>query len=131
MEIRYDQLDTTNMNQSERAAQLWPLLAWAATNRQTLTYDIVARLSGVPRPALGRFLEPIQSYCLEHELPPLTAVVVSSQDGRPSAGFTASDDPLRTFLAVFEHDWLETQSPTPESLAVAVANRPSNGPTDG
>jgi hypothetical protein len=78
------------MTQYERAAQIWSVLAWAATNRQELTYDIVGRLIGVPRQGLGRLLEPIQSYCLVRQLPPLTLLVVSEVNGQPNPGFTAT-----------------------------------------
>jgi hypothetical protein len=69
------------MTQYERAAEIWSVLVWAATNRQELTYDIVGRLIGVPRQGLGRLLEPIQSYCLVRQLPPLTLLVVSRPTG--------------------------------------------------
>lgn len=119
------------MDRSERAAQLWPLLAWAASNRQTLTYDIAARLTGVPRLALGRFLEPIQSYCLVHELPPLTCVVVSSKTGHPSDGNIEAANALDAFRRVFGHDWLSTQAPQPDALDAAVRERPSNARNAG
>ena len=61
-----------SMRVSERAAQIWSVLALASKNRQVLTYDILSRLIGVPRPGLGQLLEPIQSYCLINKLPPLT-----------------------------------------------------------
>src|SRR2546430_1637524 len=64
------------MKASERAAQLWAVLALAARNRQVLTYDLVAQLTGVARQGLGQLLEPIQSYCIVKNLPPLTALVV-------------------------------------------------------
>jgi hypothetical protein len=41
------------MKVSERAAQIWSILALASKNRQVLTYDILSRLIGVPRPGLG------------------------------------------------------------------------------
>src|SRR5205823_14901383 len=41
------------MKASERAAQLWAVLALAARNRQVLTYDLVAQLTGVARQGLG------------------------------------------------------------------------------
>ncbi|MCY2979446.1 MAG: hypothetical protein NTU79_12350 [Planctomycetota bacterium] len=114
------------MNRAERAAQLWPLLAWAATNRQTLTYDIVARLTGLLRPSLGGFLEPIQSYCLVNNLPPLTVIVVSTVDGRPGTGNIQSDNPLEAFISVFAHNWLETLAPSADVLAEAVIRVPTN-----
>lgn len=50
------------MNRSERACQIWSVLAWAATHRQSITYGQLAKLIGVPAAGLGRLLEPIQSY---------------------------------------------------------------------
>ncbi len=36
------------MTTNERAAQIWSVLALAAHNRQVLTYEMVARLTGSP-----------------------------------------------------------------------------------
>ena len=44
------------MQAHERAAQIWPVLSFAAKNRQILTYDIVGNLIGVPRFALSQLL---------------------------------------------------------------------------
>jgi hypothetical protein len=118
------------MKASERAAQLWAVLALAARNRQVLTYDIVAQLIGVARQGLGQLLEPIQSYCLLQDLPPLTVLVVSTESGLPSAGFTAADAAKvpAAQARVFDHDWLSTGCPTPNELDKAVRARPSRGP---
>jgi hypothetical protein len=75
------------VTKSERAAQIWPLLALSAAKRQTLTYEEVGRLIGVPRQGLGQLLEPIQSVCILRDLPPLTVLVVSDVDGTPGPGF--------------------------------------------
>lgn len=111
----------------ERAAQIWSVLALAAKNRQTLTYSLVSRLIGVPTAGLGQLLEPIQSYCLMHKLPPLTIIVVSSETGLPGSGFTAASDIPRAQNSVFAHDWLAQSAPGPEQFAEAVAKVPSNG----
>lgn len=111
----------------ERAAQIWSVLALAARNRQILTYSLVSRLIGVPAAGLGQLLEPIQSYCLMHKLPPLTIIVVSSETGLPGSGFTAASDIPRTQNSVFAHDWLAQNAPSPEQFAEAVAKVPSNG----
>src|ERR1043165_3062956 len=96
------------MTAFQRACQIWSVLAWAARNRQVLTYDIVARLIGMPRHGLGRMLEPIQSYCIVNKLEPLTVLVVSEQTGDPSHGFTAATENLSLRqLAVFTYDWLQ------------------------
>jgi hypothetical protein len=117
------------MTQYERAAQIWSMLAWAAINRQELTYDIVGRLIGVPRRGLGRLLEPIQSYCLVRQLPPLTLLVVSEVNGQPSSGFTATQQIPEERQRVYGFDWLDHPAPTPELLEQAVRQQPSNGVT--
>ena len=104
------------MTKFERASQLWTLLAFAATNRQILTYDMVSRLTGVPRPAIGGFLEPIQSYCQAKEIPPITSLVVSEKTGLPGVGFIAALDVPKAQLEVFVFDWLEWGCPKVEEL---------------
>ncbi|MDB4909064.1 MAG: hypothetical protein JWO05_3848 [Gemmatimonadetes bacterium] len=113
------------MKIQERSAQVWPLLAFAAHNRQLLSYDLVSKLTGMPAVGLGAVLEPIQSYCLLKALPPLTVLVVNKGTGMPGAGFLASDVPRQT-SSVFEHDWLAASPPSPEQLADAVRELPSN-----
>src|SRR6266576_6657976 len=114
------------MSASERAAQIWPVLALAARNRQILTYDIVGRLIGVPARGLGHLLEPIQSYCLSKNFPPLTILVVQEATGTPGAGFVAAtaNEFSKKQLEVFDFDWLNRVAPTPDELAASV-KRPS------
>ena len=100
------------MTREDRAAQIWPILVLAARNRQVLTYDLVARLIGVPRPALGGFLDPIQTYCLEKKFPALTSLVVSEISGSPGEGFIAAEDVLSAQADVFKFDWLELKAPS-------------------
>ena len=96
-----------------------------------ITYDLLSRLIGVPRPTLGQLLEPIQSYCLIGRLPPLTILVVSQQTGLPGASFIAAGDiPLKQ-LEVFAHDWLQHGCPAPEEFRDAVTKLPSNGASLG
>ena len=118
------------MTTSEWAARIWPVLTYAARNRQTVTYDILAKHVGQIRPALGRCLEPIQSYCLLKELPPLTIVVVSERTGLPGAGFIAAQDIPGKQMDVFAHDWLMTAVPLASDLEAAVKELPSNGNLD-
>jgi len=112
------------MTREERALQLWSLLALAANNRQVLTYDIVARLIGVVRPSIGDFLRPIQQFCTEAHLPPLTCLVVSEQTGLPGEGFIAAADVPAAQMQVFQHRWLEVLAPTTEQLASAYSRAP-------
>lgn len=108
------------MTKFERASQLWPLLTFAATNRQILTYQLVYRLTGIPRPAVGQFLEPIQTYCKSKDIPPLTSIVVSEQTGLPGDGFNASSDVPMAHIQVFNFDWLEWGCPDVEKLKNAA-----------
>lgn len=117
------------MNKSQRASQIWAVLAWAARNRQSLGYSQVGQLIGVPAAGLGQLLEPIQSYCMQHNLPPLTVLVVQQASGLPGSGFTgaSADELARAQASVFATDWLALGNPGEEKLATAVAERPSNG----
>ncbi len=100
------------MNRAQRAQQLWSLLVVSATSRQVLTYDLVAKATGVVRPSIGDFLRPIQQYCTENKLPPLTSLVVSELTGLPGEGFIAASDVPLTHVRVFQFDWLNTRRGT-------------------
>jgi hypothetical protein len=115
------------MTVNERAAQFWSALALAAANRQVLTYSMLARATGVHRAGLGKCLEPIQSYCLVHNIPPLSVLVVSEKTGLPGVGFIAAKDVPGAQQAVFKYDWLKHGGPPPEAFQEAVNERPSNG----
>jgi hypothetical protein len=113
------------MTRNERAAQIWSVLALAARNRQILTYEILANLTGMPRMGLANCLDPIQSYCLLQDLEPLTVLVVSEQSGLPGTGFTAAADITRAQQRVFSHDWLRHGCPSPDQFEEAAHQRPS------
>ena len=106
------------MKTNERAAQIWPLLTYAAIHRQTLTYEILGNLIGVPRMAVGPLLEPIQEYCLKHGLPALTGIVVSEVNGDPRSGFSAAENVPVAREAVYRHDWRTEQVPGPDELQI-------------
>ncbi|NMH67198.1 hypothetical protein [Shewanella salipaludis] len=117
------------MTRSERASQIWAVLALAAKNRQSLTYGILSKLTGVPAAGLGQLLEPIQSYCIFHKLPPLTILIVQQESGLPGSGFTGAQatEYAKDQMRVFNFDWLEHGNPQPEKLEEAVRLHPSNG----
>lgn len=112
------------MSRAQRAQQIWSLLAWAAISRQTLTYDIVARLTGLPKQGVGDCLRPIQNYCLAKRLPALTSVVVNEATGGPSPGFIASADIPGTHRDVWKYQWLKEKAPTTAEFAAAYATAP-------
>jgi hypothetical protein len=117
------------MKRSERASQIWAVLAWAAKNRQSLTYTQLSNLIGVPPPGLGQLLEPIQSYCSINNLPPLTILVVQQESGLPGSGFTGASagDLAKAQMTVFSEDWLTHGNPQPDKLESAVTQSLSNG----
>lgn len=117
------------MTRSERASQIWAVLAWAAKNRQTMTYGLLSKLISVPGAGLGQLLEPIQSYCILNELPPLTILVVQQDTGLPGIGFTGANaaEYAKVYMEVYEYDWLGHGNPQPEKLEEAVRKRSSNG----
>jgi len=104
------------MTKYERASQLWPLLVMAAKNNQVLTYDLVSKCTGIPRPAIGKFLEPIQAYCIKKEIPPLTSLVVSEKTGLPGVGFIGAQDVPLAHIEVFNFDWLDWGCPSVDKL---------------
>lgn len=92
------------MTREQRAVQIWPLLTLCATRRQSLTYDQLGRHIGVPRQGLGQLLEPIQSFCIINNLPPLTVLVISDIDGVPGTGFIAAENVPGAQARVFSFD---------------------------
>jgi hypothetical protein len=115
------------MTKGERATQIWPLLTLCASKRQTLTYDQLGRLIGVPRHGLGQLLEPIQSLCIIRKFPALTALVVSDIDGVPGLGFIAAQHVASAQARVFSYDWAANTPPDSATFEDAIRTLPSNG----
>ena len=101
------------MNNHQRAHQLWSVLAFAAYNRQTLTYAFVGKLVGLPAAAIGRSLYPIQHFCKQQKLPPLTVLVVNQETGLPGEGLEVNDF-AKMVEEVFEFDWISYKAPGSE-----------------
>lgn len=106
----------------ERAVQAWQILVSAATHRQTYTYQGLSRLmyghdaAGV----LDRILGHIAFYCIDSDLPPLTAIVVGKGRGTPG-----QDIPIDLAQAdsererVYTTDWYDIYPPNAAELAAA------------
>lgn len=103
---------------------MWSLLCLAATHNQLVTYDTVAKLTGMMTAGIGDILAPIQQYCEERQLPPLTVLVVNKQTGLPGVGFIATEQIPEAFQRVFGHDWLAEKAPTAEDFAAACSRAP-------
>lgn len=93
------------MTTHERALQIYQVLIAAAHNRQVLNYDIVGKLIGVPRQGLANHLGHIMRYCERHNLPPLTALIVKKNSGRPGVGLVTVTDLNRDIERVFSEKW--------------------------
>jgi hypothetical protein len=91
---------------------------------------MIGKAIGVLPVYLGDYLEPIQSFCLIHGLPPLTVLVVQEATGIPGQGFSASKNVSASQAEVFAQDWLEMHAPKPADFANAIADLPSNGGYD-
>ena len=115
------------MTRGQRAAQIWPLLSLCAVHRQTLTYDMLAKLIGGFTPGLGQLLEPIQSHCILQDWPPLSVLVVGNKSGTPGEGFIAAADVPAAQAEVFSFPWLEKAKPDEHVLEEACRKLPSNG----
>ena len=126
----------TRINQTERARLAWDVLAETSRKHETITYGQLGAAIGVHHRAIRYVLGPIQDYCLEDELPPLTILVVNTA-GVPGTGFIAHDrDDLGSGVeAVWSHDWKATQNPFDfanggasfQSLVNDLANSPEDG----
>jgi putative restriction endonuclease len=112
------------MKREERAQQLWSILVLAARNRQILTYDLVAKATGMMTPGIGDMLRPIQQYCTEKKLPALTSLIVNGQTGLPGTGFIASENVPQAQLEVFNEDWLLHKAPSATDFADAYLRAP-------
>ena len=119
------------------AGILWSRLADLAVERRTETYGQVAPLVETNPLSVRHALDLIQRYCLDHRLPPLTALVVSQHDGLPGDGFIAWDvaDLASAQDTIFAYPWKTLANPfagfgvddTPESLAAVILKSPAAG----
>ena len=124
------------VNQEERAARAWPILAAVAATKMNITYAELGAQLGIHRRACRYVLLEIQNYCLENDWPPLTMVVVISKTGLPGVGCVVHDP--RTIALqreeVRKFPWLTQDNPfgyaatgmTGEQLAAELVGNPSN-----
>ena len=109
-----------------RAVQCWQILLGSAMNRQTVTYAGLAELMFKRQAAgvLAQILAHVAYYCIDSELPPLTAIVVRTSGGEPGPGIPvnqASIDELRE--DVYQCDWFDVYPPSEEDLAASYAKQ--------
>jgi putative restriction endonuclease len=100
-------------NWDQAAFAIWPALTAAATAGRTLTYSDLAPVIPTNPLSVGRALGPVQTYCIEANLPPLTGLVVSKTTGLPGNGFVAWDvyDLDDGLEGVFRYPWASLMNP--------------------
>ncbi|AKT30789.1 HNH endonuclease signature motif containing protein [Pseudomonas syringae pv. actinidiae] len=113
---------------------MWPALVEAAARRELPIYEQLSPLVQTNPLSMRWALDPIQNYCLEANLPPLSSIVVGKRTGIPGAGFVGwrLDDIDTAHQMVFNHDWSDVQNPyiafgpsdTPESLGQMLYEHP-------
>jgi hypothetical protein len=112
----------------ERAAQAWQILVGMAMNRQTTTYQKIARLmyhTEAPG-VLDRILEHIAFFCADNGLPPLTSIVVGKSRGTPGDGIPVGLENIDEEREnVYQYDWYDVKSPTPSQLSAAFLRHAS------
>ena len=107
------------MKKTERAQQVWQVLANAAYYRQTLTYGRLAKMIGMGPGTLARPLGHVMKYCAVNGLPPLTTLVVNQETGMPGWGLSTmvrAEDQVREREHVYAHDWLTLLPPSAQAF---------------
>lgn len=118
------------------AGVVWQIVTERASDHQTITYEEIAPSIPTNPLSVRRALGPIQNFCWESRLPPLTAIVVGKTTKLPGTGFFAWDvDDLEAGQRqVFEYDWGKVENPygqfkatdSVESLAERLTSNPDN-----
>jgi hypothetical protein len=104
------------MTANEMESQLWSLLVQTAHAQRVLTCVIVEQLTGIPKQAIAGFLKPIQDYCMFHNLPPLTSLVVNEIGVPPGEGSSEGKDRFGAQARVYLFDWLSQKPPSPDDF---------------
>ncbi|HEY8536810.1 MAG TPA: hypothetical protein VIL25_10175 [Vicinamibacterales bacterium] len=89
-----------------------------------MTYTELRDVVGFGTPVgMGYFLEPILCYCRQHDLPPLSVLVVNQETGMPGMGFAASGDWHKAREDVYRFNWYGIVPPSPEDFEQATSMR--------
>lgn len=101
------------INQEERAGKGWEVLTNIAKDRKLISYGELGKRIGIHHRAIRFVLGLIQDYCLDHELPPITILVINKNDGKPGDGFIAWDveDIDNGLSQVYNYNWKNYQNP--------------------
>ena len=101
------------------ALRAYLILIGCAADRQTVTYDALARrMKRDGQNLLAKPLDLITRWCQRHELPALASLVVEERTGLPAPDFTARsrEEIPHEQERVWERDWFSFFPPTIEEL---------------
>lgn len=95
------------------AGRAWRILLTCAKDQNTITYKDLGNRLSIHWRLCRLFLDPIQTFCLEENLPPLTALVVNKDTSTPGGGFIAWDitDHLTACQIVYDYNWDQVDNP--------------------
>jgi hypothetical protein len=103
------------------AYKIWPKLIILAERRSTITYSDLGAPLGISGQALqsfDRILDPIRHYCLQHNLSPLSVLVVRKDSGLPGSGIEADEIDIDR---VYAYNWRERSPIIPSEAELAAA----------
>ena len=100
-------------------AKMWELLVDLAQRKRVRYYEEAARELDIAPINVGRVLEPIQSYCLARQKPPLTILIINKATGLPGGGFIAWDAARlpEGRKEVYAYPWREDGNPYAYALS--------------
>jgi hypothetical protein len=103
-----------------RALQAWQILIGKAAGRQTVTYaDLSVLMFGHEAAGvLARILGHIAFFCQDHDLPPLTVLVVGKPTGEPGSEIPLERDKIdEERERVYRCNWYDVYPPSEFQLA--------------
>lgn len=104
------------LTENDRAVQVWSLLIFSAHYQKILSHRTLRQLTGIPQQGVCKFLVPIQNYCEDQQLPPLTSICVNELTGMPSESLMGVTEIFEAQARVFVYDWFAHKVPTPEDF---------------
>jgi len=107
-----------------RAVQTWQILIGKAMNRQTVTYEGLSELMYGKQAAgvLAGILGHVAFYCIDSQIPPLTALVVGKGPGKPGDRIPVDLSKIdEERERVYQHNWYDIYPPSEEDFAAAYA----------
>jgi hypothetical protein len=109
------------MTQHERATQVWQVLANCAHERRSITYELLGETIDMGGAGVfGSILGDIMYWCLQHDKPALTVLVVQKHSGVPGDGLTTIDGDINHEREhVFATPWLTFLPPTAKEFQEA------------